>query len=155
MTLSQKFMALTAEQKEQFAAVKNGAALDRFLSEHGITLTEEEKQSALEYFQSGILLLDDDDLETVAGGQSKEDSAKQAHADGRTIPMPSGLWWINEVVGYCTCNHQYKWAKSKEVKIDDFYKNNPEYYKNYEGHYIYHSVKCYKCGSFWNRIAYK
>jgi hypothetical protein len=70
MTLTERFASLTPKHREQFAAVKDEAALDAFAAEHGVELTAEDKTSVLEYFQSGVIPLDDDDLEAVAGGKS-------------------------------------------------------------------------------------
>ena len=71
MTLAQKFASLTPEQQEQFKAIKDSAALDAFLSENNLTLTDEEKTHALEYSKSGKLRLADEDLNSTAGGSEK------------------------------------------------------------------------------------
>lgn len=68
MTLMNKFANLTPEQREKFAEAKNTAALDAFASEHGIELTDEEKQDTLEYIKTGVLPLSDDELDAAAGG---------------------------------------------------------------------------------------
>jgi len=147
MTLTQKFANLSPEQREQFAAVKDGAALDTFLAEHGITLTDDERQSALEYFQSGILPLDDDDLDAVAGGASKEDSANQAANDGRTYNMPSAI--MSQINGYCACNHSHKWARTRTYKGQSSGTNASFIYD-------YSDIKCYNCGKTWaNETVYQ
>ncbi|MCL2096229.1 MAG: hypothetical protein FWH10_04910 [Oscillospiraceae bacterium] len=68
MTLTQKFAALTPEQQEKFKALKDSAALDAFLAENSLTLTDEEKAQAAEYFKTGKLPLPDEELDNVAGG---------------------------------------------------------------------------------------
>ncbi|MCL2096226.1 MAG: hypothetical protein FWH10_04895 [Oscillospiraceae bacterium] len=68
MTIAQKFAALTPERQENFKAIKDAAALDAFLNENNLALTDEEKAQALEYFKSGKLPLADEELDNVAGG---------------------------------------------------------------------------------------
>ena len=71
MTLSEKYKTLTAEQKEALAAVKTPEALDAFLAENNLVLSDEEKQQAMEYFNTGAVPLSDDDLDSVAGGKGE------------------------------------------------------------------------------------
>ena len=68
MNLTERFAALTPEQREKFNALKDGAGLDAFLTETGFELTDEEKTQILEYIASGQLPLADEELESVAGG---------------------------------------------------------------------------------------
>ena len=68
MNLTERFAALTPEQREQFSALKDGAGFDAFLSETGFELAADEKAQVLEYLASGQLPLADDELENVAGG---------------------------------------------------------------------------------------
>jgi hypothetical protein len=72
MTIMEKFENLTQEQREQFSAVKDLAALDAFASQYGIDLTDEERQDMLEYIKTGVLPLGDEELENVAGGLCKD-----------------------------------------------------------------------------------
>jgi hypothetical protein len=71
MTLTEKFTNLTPEQKEKFSALKTAEALDDFLAAEKITLTAEEKNTALEYITTGMTALADEDLDAVAGGIEK------------------------------------------------------------------------------------
>lgn len=57
MKLMEEFANLTPEQREKFAAVKDAAALDAYVFEINIELTEEEKTQAAEYFEKGMLPL--------------------------------------------------------------------------------------------------
>ena len=68
MTLTQKFASISPEQREKFKALKDATALDAFLTENSLALTDEEKAQAIEYFSSGKLPLADEELENVAGG---------------------------------------------------------------------------------------
>jgi len=68
MTLTEKFAALTPEQREQFKAVKTAEQLDAFLTDNKLELSVEEKAQALEYLEKGVLPLADEELENVAGG---------------------------------------------------------------------------------------
>ena len=68
MNIIEKFSNLTQKQRELFNTVSDGAGLDTFLSQSGIELTAEEKTAALEFVASGLLPLDDDELDAVAGG---------------------------------------------------------------------------------------
>ena len=70
MNITEKFSALTKEQHELFNAVRDGQGLETFLSKTAIELTPEEKNAALEFIASGLLPLDDDELDAVAGGCS-------------------------------------------------------------------------------------
>ena len=92
MTLIQKFATLTTEQKEQFTAVKDEAALEAFASKHGIDLSDELKADAAEYFRTGVLPLDDDELDNVAGGGCGSDPPdvqwkKKAEAKGYVFSL--------------------------------------------------------------------
>jgi len=73
MNITEKFSTLTQEQRELFNTVSDGAGLDTFLSQSGIELTAEEKAAALEFVASGLLPLDDDELDAVAGGCSSSE----------------------------------------------------------------------------------
>lgn len=130
MTLIQKFANLTPRQREKFAAIKDGAELDAFVSETNIDLTEEEKTQAGEYLKKGMLPLDDDDLDTVAGGATKDVSPGLAAADGRNYNLPSGN-------NLCVCHHENKWARSVGTKT-------------LNGQTKYSDIKCYKCGKTWD-----
>ena len=78
MNITEKFSTLTREQRELFNTVSDGAGLDTFLSKSGIELTPEEKAAALEFIASGLLPLDDDELDAVAGGCSGSSSVTYA-----------------------------------------------------------------------------
>ena len=69
MTLREKYMKLTDEQKEKLKDVKDEAGLDSFLSEMNATLSDEERQAVIEYLKTGSLPLTIDVLEDVAGGR--------------------------------------------------------------------------------------
>ena len=73
MNITEKFSTLTQEQRELFNTVKDGAGLEAFLGQSGMMLTPEEKTAALEFVASGLLPLDDDELDAVAGGCSASD----------------------------------------------------------------------------------
>ena len=68
MALTERFATLTPEQREKFNALKDGAGLDAFLSETGLTLTGEEKAAVTAYIASGKLPLADEEIENVGGG---------------------------------------------------------------------------------------
>ena len=71
MTLLEKYKTLTPEQRQAFSTIKTALELDDFLAKSNITLSDEEKAQAVEYFDKGTLPLSDDDLESVAGGSGK------------------------------------------------------------------------------------
>ena len=128
MTLAEKFKGFNPEQQEKLLAIETAEELDAFLAETDIVFSGEEKSMIIEYINTGVAPLNDDDLEAVAGGQSKEDSEMRARADGRKINLPAGG-------GHCgnSCHHKHKWA----VKVT--YTKGSDYWD-------YHDVKCYKCG---------
>ena len=74
MNITEKFSNLTREQREFFNTVRDGAGLEAFLGKSDIELTSEEKVAALEFIASGLLPLDDDELDAVAGGCSGSSS---------------------------------------------------------------------------------
>jgi hypothetical protein len=135
MTLTERFASFTPGQREQFANLKDEAALDAFTAEHSVELTAEDKASVLEYFQSGVLPLDDHDLEAVAVGQSKANamaqSEAQARADGRIYMMITN---ISRPGDFCRCDHRHIWIR--EVK------QHPTFLFSF---YLI-DMKCYKCG---------
>ena len=83
MSLTAKFNELTSEQQEAFNEIKSVEALDKFLADNNITLTDEEKSSVVEYFETGMLPLSDDDMDAVTGGKgSTPDYAQMARNEG-------------------------------------------------------------------------
>jgi hypothetical protein len=68
MSIIEKIATLTPEQQESFSALKDSAALDAFLRDTGLELTNEEKEAALSLIENGKLPLADDELNEVAGG---------------------------------------------------------------------------------------
>ena len=83
MSLTTKFSELTSEQQEAFNKIKSVEALDKFLADNNVTLTDEEKSNVVEYFETGMLPLDDDDLDAVTGGKgSTPDYAQMARNEG-------------------------------------------------------------------------
>lgn len=137
-----KFSDLTSDQQEQLAAVKDETQLAAFVSKHGIALSDQEKQDTLEYIKTGVLPLDDDELDAAAGGSDRWSSAssyaeakERAEADGRVYGMPTASFT-------CACNHQYKYAKSKILRTSAY---------DGDGYYAYGDIKCYKCGKGWSK----
>ena len=128
MTLAQKFEKFSPEEQERLFAIQNAAELDTFLAETGQELSGDDKAKVLEYIGTGVAPLDDDDLEAIAGGQSKEDSEMRAKADGRIVNLPAAG-------GHCgnSCHHKHKWARRASIAIGSTV-------------YDYYDVKCYKCG---------
>ena len=83
MSLTTKFNELTSEQQEAFNEIKTVEALDKFILDNNITLTDEEKSSIIEYFETGMLPLSDDDMDAVTGGKgSTPDYAQMARNEG-------------------------------------------------------------------------
>ena len=142
MSLMEKFAKLTPEQREKFDSVKDENALVAFAAENGIELTEQDKKDALAYVENGVAPMSDDDMEAVAGGNAKkEESRKQAAADGRTIAVPIGNWQGGK--GCCACNNDHKWARSKQK--DGF--------RDGSWWNLYEDVKCYKCNNTWPSVS--
>ena len=57
MSLTAKFNELTSEQQEAFGEVKSAEALDKFLADNNVTLTDEEKSNVVEYLETGMMPL--------------------------------------------------------------------------------------------------
>ena len=135
MTLMQKFETFSPEQKEKLLALQSADQLDAFLAETKSEMSAEEKAQVLEYITSGIVPLDDDDMEAVAGGvQTKKNSEQQAEDDGRIYNVPPGD-------DLCTCNYRHKWAR--EVVKTNLTECNCS------------DVKCYKCGAVKGHMCVK
>jgi hypothetical protein len=96
--LTEKFAELTQEQKEKFSAVKTAEALDAFLTAEKIELTNEERNTVLEYVTTGTVALADEDLETVAGGIEKFSPGEICPQCGQASPgytlicINCGVW---------------------------------------------------------------
>gem|GEM_PF-783859 len=84
MSLTAKFNELTSEQQEAFKEIKSAEALDKFIADNNITLTDEEKSSVVEYIETGMMPLSDDDMGAVTGGKgsSTPDYAQMARNSG-------------------------------------------------------------------------
>ena len=139
MTLTQTFATLTPAQKEQFAGVKTEAALEAFASQHGIALTGEQKADAVEYFKTGILSLEDEELDNVAGGGcgggglTVEEAQQQAAAEGRHIIFGD----VTKIL--CPCGAiPYRFARDSH-RYSGVNAASPGI--------AYIDVKCYKCGA--------
>jgi len=77
--------------------------------------------------------LPDDELDDVTGGTNAKNVKALAEADGRTVAVASG----NFFVGLCICAAHNKWARSS-------FKNSYALY--------YTDIKCYKCGTTWSGL---
>lgn len=147
MTLMEKFATLTPEQREKFAEVKDAAALDAFVSEQGIDLTDEEKTQTLEYIKTGVLPLDDDELDAAAGGLwGYMDFSSFGHGD----PMAEGR---SDPVGVhpCGCEWQFDIRWPSGYVYADYLKRTPT--KPGVAIATYYDVKCYKCGRQWSELT--
>ena len=136
MTLMEKIVKLTPEQREKLDSVKDEAALVAFAAENEIELTDGDKKAALSYFETGVVSMSDDDMEAVAGGSQKSDSEKEAQADGRIYNLPGGN-------NLCGCHSKNKWARS-ETFIGTTW-SGTDFAKTYR----YDDIKCYKCKNCW------
>ncbi len=90
----------------------------------------------LECIKNGVLPIEDDDMDAVAGGMTKkkkEEVKALAAADGRNYRLPV----LNLL---CMCNNDYKWARTK-------YKSTAV---GYEDSDVYRDIKCYNCGKTWD-----
>ncbi len=136
------FQSLSSEQMREIASIKSLSGLESFASKHGLELSDDMREAATEFIQSGLQPLDDDELDAAAGGGFSDDNmffnltekdaevAKQARRDGR--PYRLNAYAVN-----CSCNAKYK-----------YYRKN-EYYLLVRA---YSDVKCYKCGRTWKKI---
>ena len=155
MTLTQKFQTLTTEQKEQFKAVKDDAALDAFASEYSIDLTAEQKADAQEYFKTGVLSLDDEELDNVAGGgcgsgdpDNGSTYLSKAQKDGRLISIHFAETANKHLCGcgsYESGPATPKFARSQDIKV----------LGDHDAIKYYFDVKCYKCQKIWGVLEYK
>ena len=137
MTLTERFAALTPEQREKFNAVGDGTGLEAFLSEIGFDVTADEKARVLEYIATGKLQLSDEEISTLAGGSRDEGSA-----DGREVQVGShrlvagiGSRWFAETCGACSAEGGI-FAKSHSGDGNVFY-----------------DCKCYNCGKQWTKLS--
>ncbi len=95
-------------------------------------------------YKNGIKPLEDDQLESVAGGVSADDlllkqAEMMARADGRKI----GLADDHLASSFCSCRHLYKWARSDRA-IDNELRPTRGYT----------DIKCYKCGRTYKGSIY-
>ena len=68
MSLFEKLETLTPEQLERFYAITCENDLDSFLTDTNIEITDEIKESIIEFINTGTLPVSDDVLKEVAGG---------------------------------------------------------------------------------------
>ena len=68
MNLTERFAALTPEQREKFYTVSDSAGLDAFLAETDAALSQEEKARVMELITTGMLPIADEELDNAAGG---------------------------------------------------------------------------------------
>ncbi len=129
MTIFKKFTLLTAEQRMEYANLKDITELESLAREHGIELSEDEKVQVQEYFISGKLSLDDNDLDMVAGGNIKGDPEPRANQDGRYYCVPDHLFVCSSHLYRGVYDHI--WAREKLIEKDST---------------IYKDCKCYFCG---------
>lgn len=138
MKLAEKLASLSPEQRVQLNAVKDMDKLAAFASEQGMELTTGEMQGVLEYIKTGVLPLEDEELEAATGGTagagatSHTEAAAMAKEQGYKHNLPLG----NHL---CVHNHNYKWAKTK---------HSEHMYKT-----VYKQIKCFKCGKEWDEWA--
>jgi len=68
MLLAERFTNLTQEQKDKLNTIKDIDELNDFVDQTDLKLTEKEKIQAMEFIKTGILPLEDEALDSVAGG---------------------------------------------------------------------------------------
>ncbi len=90
-------------------------------------------------YKNGMEPLNDEQLESVAGGVSVDDfhviqAEIMAKADGRLIPFDKKD--AAAALQVCSCDPEYKWARSDTVFSVRF----PKPQKGYA------DIKCYRCG---------
>jgi len=140
MSLIKKYQSLTPTQQTSFIAVKNMDELEALLTSQKLVMTDAEKESFMEYIQSGKLPLDDDDMEQVAGGAGKQEEhimRGKAYEDGRTIPVASS----NRTPNIC-CTDPRGNNRIPTLYAARYGENNPDYFS-------YIDVKCYKCNKLY------
>jgi hypothetical protein len=71
MGFREKLGKLTKEQNMELLRMDSEAERAAFLAEHGISLTLQEKVDFAIFKKTGIKLLEDDELDLVAGGQER------------------------------------------------------------------------------------
>ena len=67
MSLYKKIASLTPEQRVQFNELKTAEQVGDFFSVINMELSEEEKERALTFINTGALPLNDDELNNVTG----------------------------------------------------------------------------------------
>lgn len=149
MTLIDKFAALNIEQQEQFASVKDIEAFNYFVSEHGIELDDDENNAALRYFNSSKTELSDEELDTVAGGKNESNSLTAEESNWQSQAKIEGR--INQLSrGSCKnkCSELYSVYAADITTGTKF---------GLDGYYsvatVYINCKCYKCGSWFEKLA--
>ena len=132
----------TNEQLTKMKSLKSIDELKAFLTKENITLTDEEMAKASQYFESGKHELGDDELDLVAGGDSKGDEYKaQAYADGREIPVGKAVLLPKRIImhHYCSCLVEQVWARNCKA-------TNTALDGQVTWETIYYDCKCYTCG---------
>ena len=136
MSLASKFNELTSEQQEVFKEVKSVESLDIFLTDNNIVLTDEEKANIIEYLKTGMMPLDDDDMDAVTGGKgSSPDYAQMARNSGYNYRINK---YSSSTAARCpncrTSDAMFSQTPSRRGKHSMF--TYDEYIK----------TKCFKCG---------
>ena len=144
MTLTERFAALTSEQREKWGLLKDSAGLDAFLSEAGLELTAEEKAQAASYIVSGKVAISDEELENVAGGGCKdyEDDWRRWALEegcGAKVERYSIVSMKNEA-GKCPFCDQHRGSLFGANCIDTTGRDGVTWG-------IYYNTKCYDCDS--------
>ena len=140
MSLTAKFNGLTSEQQEAFGEVKSAEALDKFIADNNIILTDEEKSNVVEYIETGMMPLSDDDLDAVVGGKGNQTPLDKARAEGRPIPFAFGGMFVPCPTCSSSCE-TFMYASERVGIAGGGLK--------FAGVSRYDNCKCYNCNNTW------
>ena len=141
MSVIKKFNELTSEQQEAFNEIKSVEALDKFIADNNINLTDGEKSSVVVYLETGMMPLDDDDMDAVTGGKggNTQTPEQKAAAEGRKFLVRVYFTSITDGAR-CDCNKKGTIYAAVDEGFQTFHQNG----KNLNGR-LYRNAKCYNC----------